>query len=310
MGQMEMVNEVERQFRALHEDSVQEYEDEVKRWKDGLDEQSKRDQADEEEIRDSLKKSGTDLTLLDRRAKRAEDELNTYLDSTRPALINRASDRVADFKQRGLESSLMAESCQTQISPYAVSQMAPDRSYLEGIEGESGNPWIFPSNPGQINIWDNTKGSGWGCWATAYPPPPITTVWFTFVPDHTARWELSPIFVFHGFYIMRANDGVLTCKFSEVNLEAKVDIFQYFWKGAKTYKLIDTRKSNVNHVKFYDRTEWLWDTTILRAGDRVWVKVGVSVQALASGGGSYAEINFSNGTANYIEPLLMTAQKL
>jgi len=305
---MEMVNEVDRQFRALHEQSVQAYEARVKRWKDGLDERRKRSQTDEKEIRDSLKKSGTDLALLDQRAKRAADDLQAYLKSARPALVNRESGRVSDYKQRALETSLLGEVCRTQIPPYTASLMASERSYLEGIEGEMHNPWIFPVNPGQINLFNRDTGDGWGCWATASGPPPTATVWFTFVPDRSARWELSPIFVFHGFYIMRADDGIFTCKNADVEMEAKVDIFQYFWKGAKTFKLIDEDKDDVDLVEFYDRTEWLWDTTYLRAGDRVWVKVDVSVDALASGGGSYAEINFSDGAANYIEPLLMTAQ--
>jgi hypothetical protein len=305
---MEIANDIERQFRALHDSSVQEYDAQVKRWKDGLDEKRRRAQVDEKEIRDSLKKSGTDLALLDQRAKRASDELQAYLKSARPALVGRASGGVADYKQRSVEASMLAETCRTQVSPYSVSLMASDRSYLEGIEGEFGNPWVFPSNPGQINLWDRSTGDGWGCWATASGPPPKATVWFTFVPDRTARWELSPIFVFHGFYIMRADDGIFTCKFAEVDLDAKVDIFQYYWKGAKSFKLIDVDKDDVDLVEFYDRTEWLWDTAYLRAGDRVWVKAEVSLNAVASGGGSFAEINFSDGTANYIEPLFMTAQ--
>jgi hypothetical protein len=111
----------------------------------------------------------------------------------------------------------------------------------------------------------------------------MATVWFTFTPTQTARWELSPIVVFHGFYIMRANDGIFTCKFAEVELKAKVDIFQYFWKGGKDYSLIHVDKDNVNLVEFYDRTHWLFDTAYLRAGDRAWMKVEISVNAIASG---------------------------
>jgi hypothetical protein len=305
---MNMLSDVERQFRALHEDSVQEYEARVKRWQGGLEQTRERGQADEEEIRESLKSSGVDVALLDRRARRAADELQAYLDETRKGLVERTGSRAADFKQRALEASLLTETCQTQITPYAVSLMANDPRYLEGIEGERGNPWILPYNPGQIKLWDKDKGDGWGCWASASGPPPTATVWFTFVPDQTARWELSPIFVFHGFYIMRADDGIFTCKFAEVELEAKVDIFQYFWKGVKEFSLIHVDKDDVNLVEFYDRTHWLWDTTTLRAGDRAWVKVDVSVKAFCSGGGSYAELNFSEGAGNYIEPLLMTAQ--
>ena len=307
---MEMLNDIERQFRALHESSVQEYEMQVARWKDGLEARRKRNEADEKEIRDSLKQSGVDLELLDRRARRASVDLDGYLKSARAKLVDRAASGAQDRKQRSLDASMLAETCSNQVPPYAVSMMARDRSYLEHVEGEFGNPWVFPTNPGQINLWDRSKGDGWGCWATASGPPPTATVWFTFVPDQTARWELSPIFVFHGFYIMRADDGIFTCKFAEVDLDVKVNIHQYFWKGEKSFKLIDVDKDDVDLVEFYDRTHWLWDTTHLRAGDRVWVKVDVTLNAVASGGGSYAEINFSDGAANYIEPLLMTAQAL
>jgi hypothetical protein len=302
------MNDVERTFRALHESSVQAYRVEVKRWKEGQDGRLQRAKEDEKEIRDSLKQSGVDLDLLDRRARRAEEELQAHLEATRPALVNRSAGRVSDYKQRGVEASVLSEACQPQIPVYAASLMARDRRYLEGIEGEFVDPWVFPSNPGQIKLWDKDKGDGWGCWATASGPPPTATVWFTFVPDQTARWEYSPIFAFHGFTVMRADDGIFTCKFAEVKLEAKVDIFQYFWKGAKTYKLIGVEKDDVDQVDFFDRTEWLWDRTNLRAGDPVWVKVDISVNAIASGGGSYAEVNFSDGAANYIEPLFMTVQ--
>ena len=48
-------------------------------------------------------------------------------------------------------------------------------------------------------------------------------------------------------------------------------------------------------------------STNLRQGDGTWIVLRISLKAHASGGDSYAEINFSDGLANYIKPFLMAA---
>jgi hypothetical protein len=311
---MGRVDEIERQFRALHDVSFQSYEARVKRWKDDCDEEIKRLQADEKEMREGMKQSGIDLALLDQRARHSADNLEKHLASTRPGLAGRASSRAAEFKERSLVAAVMGEAGDSvvQSPPYAASLFAVDKSKLTGIEGEASDGpngvWVFPENPGRIELQAKSKGDGWGCWATASPPPTMATIWFTFVPNRTARWEISPIVAFHGFYILRANDTLLTCKMARVELTARVDILQYFWKGGKTYNLIDIEKDDVNRFEPFDRTEWVWDTQYLRAGDPVWVKVDIWADTAAAGGGSYAEVNFADGEANYIEPVFMSAQ--
>ena len=44
----------------------------------------------------------------------------------------------------------------------------------------------------------------------------------------------------------------------------------------------------------------------MKAGAPVIVTVGGVIDANAHGGGAYAELNFEAGTANYIEPLLLS----
>ena len=300
-------DETERQFRALHDSAVKEYEEQLQRAKAARDERNKRKQADEAELRKSLKGSGIDFGLLDKRDQRDADALDAHLKRVRPGLVSRASGAAADFKQRSLQASLLSEVCQIKVPLYTASIIAPDTRYLDGIEGERSGAWIFPSNPGQVELFDNDKGSGTGWGAEAGSAmPPTATFWFSFTPSQTARWELTAILAFHGFYIARADDGIFTHKEAKVRLHVKLDIFQYFWNGAKLFKLIDIDESDIDVVEFYDRTEFLFDTVTLRAGDPVWVKVDVSVRALADGGGSYAEINFRDGAANFIEPLFLS----
>lgn len=302
--------EVERQFRELHNASTEEYEEQVQQWKRLVAVQREYLQADEKEMRDSLRKSSIDLDLLDKRIKRSDDDLQSFLKAARVERVNRPSLRVSDFKNRSLEAAALPDPGRYLLTPYASSLMVRDKSYLEGIEGEMGNPWIFPSNPGQLKVKDISRGDGWGCWATASGPPPTFTVWYYFIPDRTATWELTAITVFHGFYILRADDGIFTCKSAEVHTEVKLEAFQYFWKSSPVFKLIDIDDDNINATKTYDSTQFNWDNFSLKAGDPVWVKVSISLDAFANGGGSYAEINYSDGTANYIEPLFLSAQAL
>ena len=302
--------EIERQFREFHDVSTKEYEARVQQWKKMVDQQRARLQEDEKEMRDSLKKSNIDLDLLDRRIKRSNDTLQAYLKSARPEPVNRPSLSVADFKERSLDAATIAGSSRHLFPPYAASLMARDKSYLAGIDGEMGNPWIFPSNPGKIKFKDTSTGDGWGCWAVASGPPPTFTVWYFFVPDQTATWELTAITTFHGFYILRADDGIFTCKSAEVHAEVKLDVFQYFWKSSPVFKPVNVEDDNVNTTQTYNSTQFNWDNFSLKAGDPVWVKVSISLDAFANGGGSYAELNFSDGTANFIEPLFLSAQAL
>ena len=51
-------------------------------------------------------------------------------------------------------------------------------------------------------------------------------------------------------------------------------------------------------------------TTVLKAGDPVVVTVKGALDASAHGGGAYAELNFQAGTANYVEPLLLSVQQV
>ena len=48
----------------------------------------------------------------------------------------------------------------------------------------------------------------------------------------------------------------------------------------------------------------------LKAGDPVIVTVRGVIDADARGGGAFAELNFEAGTANFIEPLLLSVQQV
>lgn len=304
---MHSQREIEQQFRELHEAQAKEYEQEVRQWKEMAAQEEQRLRTDEAEMRESLKRSGIDLDLIDKRDQRAKDDTAAYVRENRARLVDRPSLRSADFKERSVLSSIN-DGRRTNVSPYATAIVAADPGKLSHIEGEISGGWVFPTNPGQIDIKDSDSGSGTGCWATAYPPPMIAVVYFYFVPDRTATWELTAVTAFHGFYIARADDGIFSCKNAKARLTAKIDAYQYHWQGEQTYKLIDINDDDINVNRNYDSTKFLSTTLGLRGGDPVLARLQVWVEAYASGGGSYSEVNFSDGAANYIEPLFLSVQ--
>ncbi|MGD2100425.1 MAG: hypothetical protein PVG35_22860 [Desulfobacterales bacterium] len=304
---MHKMQEIEQQFRELNESIVKEYEDELYDLKKQQERRQKKLQEDEKEVRDILQSSKIDVDRLEKLEHKDANDLKKYLKDNRPKMIDRPTRLPLDFKERSVYDSISSQACSTTVKPYSASLLAPQKNLIKHVQGESGNPWILPYNPEEINILQNSEGSGWGCWAEGKPLPVRWNVWFNFVPDETSVWDLIALFGFHGFYILKAHDGLFTCKEAEVFTEVKMNVYQYFWHGWKNFNLIDKDDDNIELTKFYDSGQLFDYTTNLKAGDSTWVLVQVSVRAYASGGGSYAEINFSDGAANYIKPFLLAA---
>ena len=94
-------------------------------------------------------------------------------------------------------------------------------------------------------------------------------------------------------------------------LNVQMNVHQYVDIGWKSFPaLIDRHEGNVEEVTTYDRTHFLDYTTVLKAGDPAMVTVKGTLHAFARGSGAFAELNFEAGTANYIEPLLLSVKAL
>jgi hypothetical protein len=75
-----------------------------------------------------------------------------------------------------------------------------------------------------------------------------------------------------------------------------LDVWQYgYWHGRKKFTVLGEEGDNVNRVDRIDRGTWYECLASVGAGDPVWVKVTFELYALASGGGSFAELNLAEG---------------
>ena len=167
-----------------------------------------------------------------------------------------------------------------------------------------------PDDPALIRIKDTRHNNNALCWDNRLDPYPEFAAHFTFVPGTTATYEMTAVISFHGFYILRSDDSWWNCRAASVNLTVEMTVHQYSDLAWQTTTLLDIEKDNTNEVTSYDATKFLDYTTGLRAGDPVIVTVKGTVKASGHGGSTYAELNFADGTANFIQPLFCSVQQV
>jgi hypothetical protein len=238
-----------------------------------------------------LRSAGVKLDEIEKGLNEDARNLKSLLDEIRPPLISRPSKRAADSQQTANQAAHLAGLGQL-IPPLAGFYYPPDTS------GE-----VLPTDPSRIKIKDSFSGQGWGWMGLAGKDVPPADVVFTFVPDQDGTYSLTASFAFHGFYVAKADDGAFTSKHASVSLDFSLDTFQFVDRSQKLFPLIDVGGQNID-IEFdnFDHVLTFTDTQNLRQGEPVVVTAQISVSASASGGGSYAEINFEDGDANYIEP--------
>lgn len=244
--------------------------------------------------------------------------MEEYLDSIRPALINRRPLNHLDAKRHAFQNSFEIPGLK-KSAVYATSLVAGDPSELADVEGEHGNPSVMLWTPGRIQKGFSLKlrddsHVGWCGGIPTFVFPKAAFVYFTFVPNKTDIWHLNALINFHGFYRLTLSYNAALCRFAEVKLDVSMNVYQYFWLGAQTYHLINERqqhlgRGNYQYVLYDDYPNFLDYTAPLKADDKnfVLVQVIITISAGVYGFGSYAEINFEDGSANYIEPVTLLA---
>lgn len=301
--------------REIHDRRFKEFEDDVVR-RHGLFERAKKfEQSRDKRRREFLKGIGVDLAAFDREQekdlKTQEDELKAYLAEFTPKGGSRPVQQAGDLKDAALRDFTLAGASHTVLRPYASTLFATDKSVLKGVSGLNGDGainsgWVFPDEAGKIRLKD-TAHCPVACFFACAGGPVEFAVHFAFTPATTANYEMTAVFAFHGFYILRSDDSWYNCRNAKVKLTMSMNAHQYVDIGKKVFPaLIDRDEDNVEEVTTYDRTHFFDYTTVLKAGDPVIVTVGGVIDAQAHGGGAYAELNFEAGTANYIEPLLLS----
>jgi hypothetical protein len=285
-----MSDPIEQLIDSLLQERAKDHRGRVQRYKAGNAELKKEREAHEKKQLEYMRSAGIKLEVIEKQQKEDSRELKSYLEKTLPPLISRPSMRLKDTKQAAILGVGFGGFGQI-VPPYAGVFYPPD-----GTE-------VLPVDPSQIKIKDSDQGSGTGWWATGGPPDPSVEVIFGFTPENSDNYSFTASFAFHGFYVLKANDGWLTHKDASVFLDFSLDAFQFVDLGPKSFpKPIDKDGDNIKVFDNFDQVLTFSDTRDFRAGEPVVVTARITLDASASGSGSVAEINFADGDANYIQP--------
>ena len=311
----------ERRLRELTESRFKDYAGEVLRAKSWADRDAGQQTAREKRRRDFVSSIGIDLKKFDaglEKDNRAQEaELKSFLAAFRHKSAGRRPLRAADARAAAHHSEVLAESGRMVLPVSASSIFAAEKAQLadigglEWIDGPIDSGWVFPDDPSLIRIKDTRHYPNALCWDNRQDALPEFATHFTFVPTETGTYEMTAVLAFHGFYVLRCDDSWWNCRDAGVRLTAQMNANQYFeigWRGFPA--LLDVEKDNTEEVTNFDRTFFLDYTTPLRGGDPVMVTAKGVVQAYAHGGGAYAELNFADGAANYIQPLFLSVQRV
>lgn len=300
--------EIDEQFMLLNSAAVQEYDAELKDWTDQLHLREQRLQRQAEETHSILHDFRIDIKRLEEQERRDAEELEEYLEKTRPGLVDRTVDLKSSFKESSVYSAAAGQAGAIPIDLYAASETSPDASRPEGLEGQRDKPLVIYYDPKIINSKHLDKGSGWGCRAAGIPFPTYANLWFFFMPSKTAWWEFNALVAFHGFYILKASNKWYNCKHAHLDAKVLMRVYQYHWHPWKSFTLIDESDRNIDVYNFYDKLDKFTYTAPLKSGDPVWIQIRIGLRAHARGNGSYAEINFSDGGGNTIGPAILLAR--
>lgn len=272
--------------------------------------------------RDFIAALGIDLKKFDKAVeqdnRRQEAELTAFLDAYRPRSADRRPGRSASHEMAA-HAAVLAEAGHQIVPVCSSSIFAPDVGAFADIaeiapddwtNGPINSGWVFPNDPSRIRIKDSEHDLSL-CWPNDYFPEPEYVAQFAFIPATTGTYEMTAVIAFHGFYVLVSDDSWWNCRFAQVTLTAQTRVHQYASSPWKNFPaLLDIKKSNTSEITNWDHTFFLYQTAALRAGDPVVFTAKGKVRGFSHGGGTKAELNFADGTSNYIEPLFLSVLKL
>jgi hypothetical protein len=312
---------LDRRLRELTEARFKDYGDAVLRSQAAKERDARVRGAREKRYRDFMASLGLDLAKFDaglEKDNRAQEaELKSFLAEHRDKSVHRPSHRAADARMAALQSELLAASGHTVLPPVASSLFVPNTKVLtnwggtDWVQGPIESGWVMPDDPSVIKIKYCVHAPDGVCWEADAGSDPEFATNFTFTPATTGTYQMTAVLAFHGFYILRSDDSWWNCRYARVGLTAQTNANQYEDFGWKDYPaLLDVEKDNAEERTNFDRSFFFDYTAPLRGGDPVIFTAKGALDADAHGGGAYAELNFYDGTANYIQPLFLWVQKV
>ncbi|MDN3666613.1 hypothetical protein ACFFU1_09780 [Algibacter miyuki] len=242
------------------------------------------------------------------------------MDVEKNEAYNRALTDLSDTEIKKIQEKLGGGNAPDfMISPEEMEAESIDSSLIGG-----GNHIVYPSsvqafstqedspdavaartvvnNGSTQNRWNWAKGAGSGISGTGAAS---NTQWvefgFWFKPTSSRVYSIVPRNVFRGYYIVKADDEWFNSKYAKASVDVWINVKQYNWKGWSKHNVMTTANDNINKNSRLDTNRSHYHSALLGGGDWAFIRVAVRMYVYARGGGSYAELNFATGNANYLK---------
>ena len=184
------------------------------------------------------------------------------------------------------------------IAPQSLGWFTP---YYGVLHGSDGSIYWQGANPGEINLSDYANGSGSGLFGTGAASFTVyMDWWFRYLAPQNRNYGHTIWVPFHGFYVVRADDGFWDSKYAHARIDLSAVGYQYNWKATGSTNVIDIGDDNINVNDRLDGWRTMYYADLLGA-DWAYLRVTASFYVHARGGGSTAQLNFADGNANRID---------
>jgi hypothetical protein len=187
---------------------------------------------------------------------------------------------------------------QLSITAFAAAWVAP---YYATLHGSDGSIYWQGYNPGTFTLSDWASGSGLGLFGTGAGSFTVFLDWWFVFRTDTSRFYSQNVYVpYDGYYIDQADQGWFTSKEAKVSIDQSAMGYQYNGKPTTSINLLSVDNSNINVNDRFDGWRAEYYSDLLGGGDAAYLLVSSQFYVYARGGGSFAELNFADGSANHI----------
>ena len=159
------------------------------------------------------------------------------------------------------------------VAPNSLGWFTP---YYGVLHWDNGTVVWQGYNPGNIDLWIASSGSGSGIFGTGASSGTLIMDWWFSYSAPTNRNYGHTIWVpYHGFYILYSDDGFLDSKEAHARMDLAAVGYQYNYKAGCSTNVVDLDSQNINANDRFDGWRIMYYSDLLGT-DRAYLRVSAS----------------------------------
>jgi hypothetical protein len=295
-----MVLNVDEAHQRITSEITESREKEMREFVAQKQEQQKAAEGHRKKALEDRRKAGIDVDKLEASHAEFEKARKQELDTIRKQYAGKEDEpkvlRPDDQRRAAFEVALSPEGA-AQLPP-AWAAVFSTKDAEDKLSGGTGTD-VFNYNIIDAWAWASGGGNGWfGSGAGSYQ---VWVEWgYWFIPPTSRFYGITTHDQFRGYYIVRSFDDWWISAYSRAVVSMWTDVWQYNWKGLSGVNVLDIGADNIDVNQRFDTDRAFYSSALLGGGDWAYIRSVVGLYVYARAGGSYSELNFATGSANYL----------